>query len=170
MQPEETNKILQSAFCSLHGNFWQTENSKFACVSLIYLTETLVMCVFQANRCCLFREQGKGNPCSGITTSKVSTVSPDGNSRPQNTGMNATFSLVVTSFIKKDTLVKAEVGEHVTRDALSVCKNTHFPLMECKVKTKLQIKYNRSIAYKWSGDMSEVWNLGQYISTIIKQG
>lgn len=50
-------------------------------------------------------------------------MSPDGNSRPQNTGMNATFSLVVTSFIQKDALVKAEVEEHATRDALTV-KNT----------------------------------------------
>lgn len=121
--------------------------SKFACVSLFCLAETLLMCVFQANRCSLFWERGKGNPCSGITTSKVSTVSPDGNSRPQNTGMNTTFSLVVTSFIQKDTLVKAEVGEYVTRDALSVRKkNTHFLLMKCKVLAAN--KCNRSVGYK----------------------
>lgn len=63
-------------------------------------------------------------------------MSPDGNSRPQNTGMNATFSLVVTSFIQKDALVKAEVEEHATRDALTVCKNTLS--FDNKVKSNVQ--------------------------------
>lgn len=112
---------------------------KFACVSLVYLTEALVLCVFQTNKCSLLRVRGKGNPCSGITTSKVSTVSPDGNSRPQNTGMNATFSLVVTSFIQKDTLVKAEVGEDVTREVLSVCKNT-LPFNKMHNEDEAQVK------------------------------
>lgn len=69
-------------------------------------------------------------------------IRPDGNSRPQNTGMNATFSLVVTSFIQKDTVVKAEVGEDVTREALSVCKSSHSPLItRTRSNKKVHIGY-----------------------------